>query len=553
MPPKITAFDPERFKQSFPLFAQEENRKLVYLDNAATTQRPAVAIQAMVDFYTHSNANTHRSSHRLARAATAMIERTRSAAAEFLGASQASEVVFCRGATEALNLLAHSLASGLRAGDEILITQAEHHANLVPWQILADRYDLNLRFLPLEVFPGPGLQPDLQAIADHLGPKTALLSITAASNALGFSFDVAALSRLTKDHPCKLIVDGAQLAAHQILNMQEMGCDFFVCSAHKFYGPTGVGLLYGKAALLEQLPPWQGGGEMIRDVTLERSEWAEVPHRFEAGTASLAAIAGLEASLKFLAQQDREAMQAHEQALCLYAHQQLQEVEGLRLLSVPENNLGIVAIVSKGDQSVADLGLALDEQDVAVRAGHHCAQPLSEGLAQGATLRASIAAYNTKSDIDSLCQSLVNALSVQGGASPDAVVDESSELSIDALLAYRDWQGRFRQLLQWGKSISSKPEIRLEDYLVQGCESDTWISWQKIDGKFYFQVDSDSRVVKGLAAFLLVLINAKSAQEILALDIEGAFEQAGLKKHLSPSRSNGFYALLSRALSAAKE
>ncbi len=541
-------FKPEEFKRLFPLFRRAENQGLVYLDSAATSQRPECVIQAVTDFYSASNANTHRSSHRLARAATAMVERTRIASAEFLGASEASEIVFSRGTTEALNFLASSLCSSLDPGDEILLSRAEHHANLVPWQMAAERYQLKLKFLPESLIPGPNGIPQTENFLEYLSDKTRIVSLTAGSNALGFSVDVASVAAQLQSMPCCLVVDGAQLAAHQSIDVKLLGCDFFVCSAHKFYGPTGVGLLYGRRELLETLPPWQGGGEMISNVGLNASEWANIPQRFEAGTASLSSIAGLEAALNFLSECDREAMYDHEQELTQYLHSELMKIQEIELLSRPEGNLGIATFVPRGEVSATDLGHGLDEQDVAVRVGHHCAQPLIDALGKGPTLRASVLAYNTRADIDALIVGLKLALGAVASAVSNAD-NELAALSIEDLRAHNDWQSRYRQLLKWGSAIQSKPMIRTELNRVNGCEADTWLQRERRGEHYVFRLDSDSRVVRGLGALLLVLIQNKTEEELEHLDIEGVFSSLGLKQHLSPSRSNGFYAMVKKALS----
>jgi len=540
-------FRPQEFKRLFPLFSNKENQGLVYLDNAATSQRPACVIQAVTDFYSLSNANTHRSSHRLARAATAMVERTRNASADFLGASEPAEIVFSRGTTEALNFLANSLCSNLDPGDEILLSCAEHHANLVPWQMAAERYQLKLKFLPELLIPGPCGIPQTENFHEHLSDKTKVVSLTAGSNALGFSVDVASVAAQLENLPCCLVVDGAQLAAHQRVDVKLLGCDFFVCSAHKFYGPTGIGLLYGRRELLELLPPWQGGGEMISSVSLNASEWASIPHRFEAGTASLSSIAGLEAALKFLSECDRQAMYDHEQELIQYLHSELFKIEEIELLSRPEGNLGIATFVPRGDVSAIDLGHGLDEQDIALRVGHHCAQPLIDALGKGPTIRASVLAYNTRADIDALVVGLKLALGAVASAVPKAG-NELATLSIEDLRAHNDWQARYRQLLKWGSAIQSKPMIRTDLNRVNGCEADTWLQRERRGEHYLFSIDSDSRVVRGLGALLLVLIQNKTEKELEHLDIEGVFNSLGLKQHLSPSRSNGFYAMVEKAL-----
>lgn len=545
------SFDPHAFKASFPLFSQPENQQLVYLDNAATSQRPQCVVDAINHFYTHSNANTHRSSHRLARAATAMLEKTRQKTADFFGAEQAENIVFTSGATASLNLLAHSLCRHLQPGDEIVLSRAEHHANLVPWQMQAQQKGLVLRFLADNngVF-------SIQDAAAVLTDKTRIVSLTAASNVLGFINPVEKLAGLLNREQTRLIIDGSQIVAHQPVNLRQLDCDFFVCSAHKFYGPTGIGILYGKTGLLNTLPPWQGGGEMIRHVGLHRSSYADAPQRFEAGTASLAAIAGLSACIDFLQQQDRAAMHAYEQQLLHYLHQRLQKLPFIQVISSTRHNVGIAAIspAKQWPLSCADIAHYLDEADIAVRSGHLCAEPLLEALQQTAVLRISLAAYNTEADINLLINTLQQLH--DGSHKAEALEnDKLSGLDINRLLQQKTYPQRYKMLMQWADHISEKPAIRTDKNRVSGCESNVWLTAQQQDGRYSFFIDSDSRFIKGLAALLLLHTNGTTAQAIQAFDAEALFSSLGLDKHLSPSRQNGFYALLKqmRELSAIKE
>ncbi len=543
-------FDADHFKSQFPLFSQSENRQLVYLDNAATTQKPLVVIDAIRDFYLHSNANTHRSSHRLARRATEMVERVRGQAADFLGAASTREIIFTRGATEGLNLLAHSLSADLQAGDEIVLTTAEHHANLVPWQMVAERLGLVIRYVP-EI---AGV-PQFERLPEVLSSRTRIVSMTAGSNALGFRTDLQQMRKLLADRELAWIVDAAQLAAHSAVDVKTIGCDFLVCSAHKFYGPSGIGLLYGRADLLDTLPPWQGGGEMIADVDLHSSHYAALPHKFEPGTSSLAAIAGLGAAIDFLNGQDRTAIAAHEQHLLSLIHKNLGDIPEISLLSRPENNLGIVSLVSDRCAPV-DLMQWLDGKDIAVRVGHHCAQPLARAAGHTATLRASLAGYNTEDDVaqfvaavrefvqqlDRLDETVVSEPSV------DWPEDDLSHLDIAQLSQNNNWQDRYRTLMKWSKSIGPKPQIRTEALLVRGCESSAWLAHREQGGRHYFAIDSDSRIVKGLGALLLCQMNGRRSDEISAERIRQTFIDLGMEQQLSVSRSNGFNALLARAL-----
>ena len=532
-------FDAMAFKQHFPLFSQPENQRLVYLDNAATTQKPRCVIDAISHFYLHDNANAHRASHRLARQATMMVEQTRQQAAQFFGAESSDCMVFCAGATAALNLLASSLCQQLQAGDEIVLSRAEHHANLVPWQLAAERHGLHLRFVP----DHNGI-PQLDRLHEVLSPRTRIVSLAAASNALGMINDIAAVAaRLDRDR-VRLVVDGSQLVAHQPLTLAEYPCDFFVFSAHKMYGPTGVGLLYGRAPLLQQLPPWQGGGEMIHQVSTQHSSFADAPMRFEAGTAPLAAIAGLSALLGFLDQQDRAAMQQHETALTGYLHQQLAAIPELRLLSRADNNVGIAAFVAADGQAfaAADMAAWLDQHDIAVRAGHHCAQPLMQASGEAATVRVSLAAYNSHGDIDRLVTA-IRGFFQQLPAGRQLPDDDLSGLSIDELRR-QTGQQRFRLLMQWGDALAAKPAIRVEQNRLQGCESAVWLHHALDDGRHRFYIDSDSRLIRGFAVLLLLLVDKRSSADIARLDLDRLLDELQLARQLSASRRNGFYTLL---------
>lgn len=533
-------FDPIVFKAQFPLFQQAENKQLVYFDNAATSQRPQAVINAISDFYLHHNANTHRSSHRLARQATLLLEQARQKTADFLGAKKPSQIVFTSGATAALNLLAHSLCSELNPDDEILLTRSEHHANLVPWQMQAKLKALQLRFIDDEKG-----ELTYSTLAQHINDKTRIVSVTAASNILGQTTDIAAIKNAIGSRDIRFIVDGSQIVAHHSLSLDNWPCDFFVCSAHKFYGPTGVGILYAKENLLDTLTPWQGGGEMIRSVGLIESTYNTAPQRFEAGTASLAAIAGLAACVDFLNTQDRPAIEAYEKELIQYLHQKLISLPFIHLLTKTENNVGLATFMPKKDWPIqsADIAHFLDEADIAVRAGQLCAEPLVNVLEASSVVRVSLAAYNTYADIDRLITALEDCYSASH-INQTAVTDDLKGLNIEQLLQQKNYQQRYKMLMLWSDLICAKPAIHQAQFLVSGCESNVWLDVKKNHGRYHFLVDSDSRFIKGLAALLLVAIQDKTAEEINAFNAKGLFSELGFDKHLSASRQNGFYALL---------
>lgn len=523
-------FDPIAFKANFPLFQQAENQRLVYLDNAATTQKPQAVIDAISHFYCHSNANAHRSSHRLARQATTLLEQTRQKTADFLGANSHKEIVFTSGATAALNLLAFSLCQNLQAGDEILLTVAEHHANLVPWQIQAQQKQLKLRFLPLNFS-----QQDLE---QALTEQTKIISLCAASNALGFLHDLELLRPLHTSGKVKIVLDGSQIIAHRAIQLKHLPCDFFVASAHKMYGPTGLGILYGKKALLEQLSPWQTGGEMIKSVSLQAATFAETPQRFEAGTSNLAAIAGFSACLDFCNTQDRQAMQQFEQQLCAELHQALASIAQITLLSQADHNVGIATFApnQQTELHAADVATLLDEQDIAVRCGLLCTEPLWQQLQQTSVIRVSLAAYNTSADIQRLCQALREIFSEQ---------QKTENPTIERLFNCKDSQQRYKQLMQLGAQHVCANPIREERYLIKGCESALWLSVSKnAQQQFTIDIDSDSRLLKGLAVLLLHYLDGKEADSILAFDLSALLQRLNLQRYLTESRQNGLFELV---------
>jgi SufS family cysteine desulfurase len=539
-------FKPEAFRRQFPLFCAPENQSLVYLDNAATTQKPASVIDAVADFYRQTNANAHRASHRLGRQATDIIEAARMATAQFIGAASAQEIVFTRGATEAINLVAQGLSEQFYRGDEILLTQAEHHANLIPWQSLAQRQGLTLKFLP-----SVNGVPEFHRLGEFIGPKTKLFACTAASNVLGFKTPLQRLKAELADTGIYWLVDGAQLLPHEGLNVADIGCDYLVASAHKCYGPSGVGFLWGRARLLDQLAPWQLGGQMVASVELHTSHYQLAPLRFEAGTPPLAAIAGLKALWEFWQSIDRPGMHLHEQSLLRRLHKGLAAMDGITVFSALENNVGVVSFSA---EAVDDASFAwwLDGHDIAVRAGHHCAQPLLQSLGQSGSVRASLAGYSTQQEVDYLLERVeegLRTLAHSNSVSVASTLPESTDLSQFSMAQLEQqpgWQKKYRLLMRWGQQVPEQPRLRVPANKVTGCESDTWLDGQSVDGQWQFSIDSDATVVKGLGVVLLLLVQGKTRQEILALDIHQQFQSLSLQRHLSPSRMNGLLALWQR-------
>jgi len=405
------AWDVARVRKDFPILSREvRGQPLVYLDNAATAQKPRAVIAALDRYYETGNANVHRGVHALSQEATLEYERVRELAAGFLGARSPSEMIFTAGTTAAINLVAQSYGgSVLRPGDQILVTEMEHHSNLVPWQLVAERTGATIQAIP--VADSGGL--DLAAFERMLGSRTRIVAVTHASNVIGAINPINAIAAMAHEAGAVVVVDGAQSAPHLRINLAAMDCDFFACSGHKLYGPTGIGLLYGKRDLLEAMPPWQGGGGMIREVQITRSSYAPPPERFEAGTPPIAEVVGLGAALEYVMGWDWEALVAYEQDLVAEAGRKLASVPGLHILGEGADRVSVLSVVLDGIHP-HDAGTVLDTFGIAVRAGHHCAQPLMRRFGVTATLRASFGAYNTHEEIDALVAGLAEARRVLG-------------------------------------------------------------------------------------------------------------------------------------------
>jgi cysteine desulfurase/selenocysteine lyase len=403
-------WDPQAVRGDFPALAQRVHGvPLAYLDNAATAQKPEAVIAAVAGFYRRDNANVHRGVHALAERATAAYEGARERVRRFINAASAREVVFLRGTTEAVNLVAHGLGRGFRPGDEVVLTAMEHHANIVPWQLQRERTGVVIRVLP--VTPQGELRVD--ALEGLLGERTRLVALTHVSNVLGTVNPVAEVVRIAHRHQVPVLVDGAQATAHLPVDVQALDCDFYCFSGHKMFGPTGIGVLYGKASRLDALPPWQGGGEMIRRVSFEETRYADPPYRFEAGTQHIAGAAGLAAAIDYLEGLDRPAVAAYEERLLAYATERLGELPGLRLFGEAWTKAPVISFLLP-DVHAHDLGTLLDRRGVAVRTGHHCAMPLMDLFGVPATTRASLALYNTREEVDRLVAALRYAREVLG-------------------------------------------------------------------------------------------------------------------------------------------
>lgn len=404
----VTALD---VAADFPILARPvHGRRLAYLDNGATTQKPLAVIEAERRFYLESNANIHRGVHWLSQHATELYDGARATVQRFINAAHADEIVFNRGTTEAINLVAQSWGRAeLRAGDEILVTTMEHHSNIVPWQLLCEQTGAVLKVVPVS----DAGELDLAAFDALLNHRTQLVAITHVSNALGSINPVAELTARAHAAGAVVLVDGAQAVAHQAVDVQAIGCDFYAFSGHKLYGPTGIGVLYGRSGILKAMPPWQGGGDMIRTVSFERSTWADAPQRFEAGTPNIAGAIGLAAAIDYVRAVGIERIAAHEHALLDYATAAVGAIPGVRLVGTARHKAGILSFLVDGIHP-HDLGTILDAEGVAIRAGHHCAMPLMTRFGIPGTARASLAMYNTRADIDALVAAIDKAQDLFG-------------------------------------------------------------------------------------------------------------------------------------------
>ncbi len=411
-PAEPAAFDVETMRREFPVLARRvHGHPLAYLDNGASSQAPRRVIEAVDDYARSHHANVHRGVHTLSEEATARYEGARDRVARWLNAASRTEIVFTRGTTEAVNLVAQSYARPqLRAGDEVLITHLEHHANIVPWQMVCEQTGAKLVVAPID--ERGELDPD--AVEALMGPRTRVFACAHVSNALGTVLPVERLVASARARGIATLVDGAQAVPHGAVDVRALGCDFYAFSGHKMYAPTGIGALYGRESMLERMPPWQGGGDMILTVSFERTTYNALPYKFEAGTPNIVGAVGLGAAIDFLGSIDLRGAHAHEAALLEHAHAALAPIPGLRLIGTARRKLGLVSFVVDGVHP-HDLGTVLDQDGIAIRTGHHCAMPVMDFFGIPATARASFAFYNTFDEIDRLAVSVERARRLFGG------------------------------------------------------------------------------------------------------------------------------------------
>ncbi|HKI31781.1 MAG TPA: SufS family cysteine desulfurase [Gemmataceae bacterium] len=558
-------FDLRKVRDDFPILQRTAHGKpLVYFDNAATTQKPAAVIDALRRYYELYNANIHRAVHLLSQLATREYEEARVKVQRFLNAPSAREVLFTRGTTEGINLVAQTYGrANLRPGDELIVSHMEHHSNIVPWQMLCEEKGARLRVVPIDD-RGEFVFEEYEKL---LGPRTKLVSVVHVSNSLGTVNPVKRIIEAAHRRGVPVMIDGAQAVAHLRVDLQELDCDFYALSGHKLYGPTGIGVLFGKERHLRAMPPYQGGGDMIASVTFEKTTYADLPNKFEAGTPDIAGAIGLAAAIDYVESLGLENIAAHEDKLLRYATEKVRQIPGVRILGTAAHKVGVLSfIVEDPPLSALDVGIKLDLEGVAVRTGHHCCQPVMDRFRIPGTARASFAMYNTTEEIDHFAATLRRIVAeatakarpttaappVEASYAKAAATSpqEAADKLADVFEFLDDWSERYAHILELGKKIPPMPPaLKTEGNRVHGCQSTVHISARKKPGSddvLEFVADSDADLVRGLIGVLERVYSGQRAEDILAFDVEGFFARLGLDQHLTMGRRNGLAAMVQR-------
>lgn len=565
----------ESIRADFPILSTQMNgHPLIYFDNGATTQKPQAVIDALVHFYTHDNANIHRGVYPLSQRATDAYEGARRKVAELLSVADPAECIFVRGVTEGVNLVAASWGrANLKVGDEVLLTGLEHHSNIVPWQMICDATGAKLRVLPST----PAGELELSQLPQLLTDKTRMVAMQHVSNALGTVHAVESVIARARAVGALVLIDGAQWVGHYPTDVPKLDCDFYVFSGHKLFGPTGIGVLWGRRELLEAMPPYHGGGDMIETVAFEKTTYAPLPNRFEAGTPDIAGAIGLGAAIDYIRGLGWERIVAYEHELLSYATQSLQQVAGLRIIGTAEHKASVVSFVMEQPPIAAlDIATRLSNVGIAVRTGHHCCMPLMGALEIPGTCRVSLAMYNTRGEIDRLVevlQELVAQRQARSNAAPAEVANHSasgesvesqiqfapaSAPSVDAaaaelveeFLLFDDKESKTELLMEMGQALSDTfAPLKALSSPVPGCMSEVYLIGRPVPDqptKFEFIGDSNAEIVRGLIAVLQALFSGQLADEILDYDIEKLFRQIGLDQFVSSQRRSGLEGMIRR-------
>ncbi len=579
-----------KVRGDFPILSTKSHgQPLVYLDNGATTQKPRAVIEALDRYYQSQNANIHRGVYELSQTATTLYEQARLTVQRFINAAQSEEILFTRGTTESINLVAYSWGRAfLKAGDEVVVSAMEHHSNIVPWQMACAAAGATLRVIPMTDAGELVMEEYARLLASG---KVKMVAVNHVSNSLGTVNPVKEMTALAHHFGAKVLIDGAQWVAHSPTDVRDIDCDFYAFSGHKLFGPTGTGVLYGRRELLEQIPPFMGGGDMIKSVSFEKTVYADLPNKFEAGTPHIAGAIGLAAAIDYVLSIGFAAFAPHEAELLRYATEKISQVPGLRIIGTAKRKASVISFVMDEPAiSALDLGLALDAEGIAVRTGHHCCQPVMDRFAIPATTRVSLAMYNTKEDVDAAVAALLkiraavakksaagNGKTETAGAtngdgrqagpvdldaqawpaavanSPQAAADDLAEL----FEALGDRDSRNLYILELGEKLPTMPAgLKSERTRVHGCMSTVHLFGRRrpeTDDTLEFLADSDAHIVRGLIGVLQRLFSGQRAKEILAFDIEGFFTRIGLEQFITVQRRNGLAGMVQRIRSLANE
>ncbi|SDW34760.1 SufS family cysteine desulfurase [Thiocapsa roseopersicina] len=566
-PAPSVPLDLTALRAQFPILATRvHDQPLAYLDNAASTQQPLQVIQAVSDYHQQYHANIHRGVYQLSRNATRMHDYAREMVAHFLHAAEPVECLFTRGTTESINLVAASWGrANLQPGDEIILSHLEHHSNIVPWQMACEATGARIRVIPID----DAGELDMDAYRRLLSSRTRLVAVNHVSNALGTINPVKTIIEEAHAAGALALIDGAQWVAHGATDVQALDADFYAFSGHKLYGPTGMGVLYGKRSLLEAMPPYQGGGDMIEQVTFEKTAYAQIPNRFEAGTPHIAGAVGLAAAIEWLEGVGFERIGAHEQRLLRLATERLSAIPGLEIKGTAPHKAAVVSWVMVDPPiGTLDIGMQLDLRGICIRTGHHCCQPLMDRLSIASTARASFGVYNTEAEVERLADTLAEIVSAARDASarkgstetppaellyPAAVADSPASAAEEIAEIFDllpDWPMRHQQIMDLGERLTPMPDdLKTPETFVPGCQSRVHLAARVRPGSddvIEFLADSDANIVRGLIALLQQLYSGQTAGAILAFDAQAFFSRLGLDAHLSMTRRNGLVAMVER-------
>ncbi len=554
----LTEIDDIQIRADFPTLRQQVyGHPLIYLDSAASSLKPQCVIDCLADYYANEHSNVHRGVHYLSQRATERYEAARKRLAQFVGAASERSIIFTRGTTEAINLVASTYGQRIRPGDEILTTVMEHHSNLVPWQTLAKECGAQLRVIDVSMAG----TISIDVLFRHMNNRTRLLALGHVSNSLGTVHPVEQIISEAHRRNIAVLLDGAQGLPHLPLNVQELDCDFYCASSHKAYGPTGVGFLYGKEEILEDLPPWHGGGDMIEEVYRTSSTWAEIPHKFEAGTPNIAGVIGMAAAIEYLDSIGMDILQKREELLLDYAHAEAKTVSGLKIIGTAPKKVGVLSFLLEGHHPY-DVGYALDQAGIAVRTGHHCAMPLMKYFGIPGTVRASFGAYNTTEDVDALVGRLreiskdsksfrVPVSTPRNGnnasLSTEESIDSRKAALLDDLNLFEDADERREYLIELGENLPElDASLKTEANRIHGCLAMVWLHSTIRDGQIYFQADSDALITRGMIALLIQLMDGQSPQTILRTDLSALIHELGLPSLITARRKNGLNRMIER-------